>query len=97
MTDDTGSFHKVVHHDHMSIDEILENLPAIVYRRLKGRILNSLEVYLDPEDKRFPFLKIEVCSHISDISNYIAQQLTSLAQQLDEESSEVAEEGASGA
>ncbi len=92
MSNEDSVSHKVIHHDHMSIDEIFENLPLIVYRRLKGRVLNSLEVYLDPSDKRFPFLKTEVCSHISDISNYIAQQLNSLAQQLEDESEGVIQE-----
>lgn len=56
-------------------EQILENLPKAVFNKLKGRVLNAVEVYLDPADPRYEALRKELCGHISESSLFVARQL----------------------
>ena len=65
----------LIRHDNLTQEQVVTHLPEIVFKRLKGRVLNAVETYLDPNDPRFSALRNEICLHISDVCNDMRHQL----------------------
>jgi len=72
---------EVIKHDNMTVEQMMEQLPNILFSKLKGRILNAVETFLDKNDPRFASLKNEICLHLADGSLTIARSMNRIAKE----------------